>query len=293
MTALQFNKKINQKFNQDFIVLTYTNMKSPAEIKCQTCGTIYNIERAENFLRRKYGCKKCTDTPEWKRQKQNFLRWLSTSDFILVDDLNQIHNSQQHIKCQCKKCGRIQQNKTIYDYYAGKKCYCQTKSTKKPEDVLKQDFANICIFLEEYKNTDTPILVESLKCHHQFIARPQELLRNPFQCPICNSSIGEKHILYWLEEKQISYYRQYKICNKYKVDFFLPQNNLFIEYNGIQHYYPVKFFGGQETLAKQQQRDNFIREYCKQNNIKLLEISYLDLKNIERILETEVGGMSL
>ena len=28
------------------------------------------------------------------------------------------------------------------------------------------------------------------------------------------------------------------------VDFYLPDYNLFIEYNGIQHYIPIEYFGG-------------------------------------------------
>ena len=51
-----------------------------------------------------------------------------------IEDLNKIHKSQDHIRCKCTKCGRIQENKNVYNYYAQKQCFCQSKSTTKPLD---------------------------------------------------------------------------------------------------------------------------------------------------------------
>ena len=34
------------------------------------------------------------------------------------------------------------------------------------------------------------------------------------------------------------------------VDFYLPKYNLFIEYNGKQHYEPIEYFGGQQYLEE-------------------------------------------
>lgn len=294
MTLEQFNKKINKKFPKNHLqVIYYTTIKEPAIIKCLDCNTEYYFEHAENILRRKYGCKKCIDTPEWALQKQAFIKWLEKHpEFELVDDLNKIHNSQEHIKCKCTKCNRIQKNKTVYDYYNGKQCYCQTKSILKPPDILDNEFKDICIFLEEYKGTNNLVLIESKKCHHQFKVRPADILSNPFYCPICNSSIGEKRILYWLEENKIEYYRQYSIINNYKIDFYLPQQNLFIEYNGIQHYEPIKHFGGENKFIQQQIRDQKVRAYCQSNNINLLEINYKQFDNIEQILERKLGMLA-
>ena len=59
---------------------------------------------------------------------------IATIPDAVIDDLNKIHKSQDHIRCKCTKCGRVQENKNIYDYYAQKQCFCQSKSTKKPLD---------------------------------------------------------------------------------------------------------------------------------------------------------------
>lgn len=66
------------------------------------------------------------------------------------------------------------------------------------------------------------------------------------------------------------------------VDFRIVINDkeYYIEYNGIQHYQSVEYFGGIEAFKKQQERDNFLREYCTNNNINLVEIKY-DMKELE------------
>ena len=57
-----------------------------------------------------------------------------------------------------------------------------------------------------------------------------------------------------------------------------------IEFDGIQHFEPIEFFGGQKEFKETQIRDNLKNKYAKDNNIKLLRISYKDLNNISDIL---------
>lgn len=94
-------------------------------------------------------------------------------------------------------------------------------------------------------------------------------------------SKGEQFIEKYLKSRHIKYVAQYKLnrvnskVKKYfLVDFYLPKHNLFIEYNGRQHYMPVEFFGGIEAFEIQSIRDSELREYCKKKHIKLLEIPY-------------------
>ena len=57
-------------------------------------------------------------------------------------------------------------------------------------------------------------------------------------------------------------------------DFYLPELNICIEFDGKQHYTPIKFFGGDDNYKKQKIRDNIKNEYCIKNNIKLFRIKY-------------------
>ena len=70
--------------------------------------------------------------------------------------------------------------------------------------------------------------------------------------------------------------RQYspKWLGKFILDIYVPSLNLAIEYNGEQHYKPIKRFGGEEKLIKQQARDEYVRVKCKEFNVLLLEWHY-------------------
>jgi hypothetical protein len=99
----------------------------------------------------------------------------------------------------------------------------------------------------------------------------------------CLVSKGEMKILSILQEHNIPYKEQFSFSDlksnhnkKLKFDFaiFNDDNELqcLIEYQGIQHYdSSMKYY---DEAA--QERDNLKREYCKRNNIKLVEIPYTD-----------------
>jgi hypothetical protein len=69
----------------------------------------------------------------------------------------------------------------------------------------------------------------------------------------------------------------------------LPEFNIIVEFDGIQHYEPIDFFGGKESFIKQVRNDEIKNEYCLKNNIKLLRIPYWEFRNIESILSKELN----
>ena len=56
------------------------------------------------------------------------------------------------------------------------------------------------------------------------------------------------------------------------------------EYFEQYGYKAIDFYGGEEELKKQQNRDSIKTQYCLDNNIKLIRIPYWELKNINKIL---------
>lgn len=58
--------------------------------------------------------------------------------------------------------------------------------------------------------------------------------------------------------------------------------------NSEQHYHSVNLWGGQEKFEQQQERDFALRQYCKKNGIKLLEIPYNRFDDIELILGKKI-----
>lgn len=85
------------------------------------------------------------------------------------------------------------------------------------------------------------------------------------------------------------YQYQVKIKDSYHYyDFYLPKHNILIEYNGLQHYKPVVFFGGEKGFEYLKQRDKIKEKYCFDNQINLLILSYKD--NIEKILNKTLNA---
>ena len=58
------------------------------------------------------------------------------------------------------------------------------------------------------------------------------------------------------------------------MDFYLPDYNIAIEYQGRQHFYPNKIFGGDKEFIKTQERDKRKYQKCFENNVKIFYISF-------------------
>jgi hypothetical protein len=70
-----------------------------------------------------------------------------------------------------------------------------------------------------------------------------------------------------------------------ELDCYSEEMNLAFEYQGLQHYEPVDFFGGTEAYDSQVKRDKIKRQLCKTRGVTLVEI---DSRNFSQYLETGV-----
>lgn len=116
----------------------------------------------------------------------------------------------------------------------------------------------------------------------------------------CLASYWNMYIQQFLEKNEIEYKSEYTIFigdNYYRYDFYLPHYNLFIEYDGQQHYEPVRFHGdniedNMNEYKKIQEHDKIKNRYCEENNINLLRIPYWETKNIETIINNCLQRLS-
>ena len=98
-------------------------------------------------------------------------------------------------------------------------------------------------------------------------------------CGCVSTSNGEYLVESILKEKDIKYYKQYKFTDckniiALRFDFYLPDYNACIEYDGRQHFEPIEYFGGEKDFKAQKYRDEIKDTYCRNNNIKLLRLPY-------------------
>ena len=173
----------------------------------------------------------------------------------------------------CSQCG-IEKTRNV-----------STKNHKQYVDELRLKNNNIEV-VGEYINAKTPILHKCLICKNEWEVVPDSVLRGT-GCPRCKTSVGEKKISQWLKENDINYTPQYKFvdCKDIRAlpfDFYLPDYNICIEYDGKQHFEPVDYFGGENEFQIVKLHDEIKTRYCKNNDINLLRISYQ--QNIEEEL---------
>lgn len=293
-TKEEFQKELNLRFpNNSIQILEYTKASGPIKYKCLDCGTEYNKNRANHLYENKTLCSKCY-SGKTSQLREKFLSYNGTY-FQLLDDPNKPINQKFHIRCL--KCNREYDYKIQMSILNGFSCrYCG----KNGSPVLQEEYeARLFKITDEfkvikYKNITSSMTIQH-KCGYIFSCLPTNFLKSA-NCPKCHSrrSAGEKRIANWLEKNKFDFeeQKQFKDLGAKKYDFFLPQFNLLIEYQGEQHVRPIEHFGGQEKFEMQRANDLLKKQYALQHGYQFLEIFYYDYNNIENILEgstTKVG----
>ena len=274
----------------------YINNRTKIKCKCKIDG--YEWEVKPNDLLNNHGCPKCSGKMQLTHEEfVNRMRKIN-SDIEILGEYKGIHKK---IKCKCKIDGYEWEATphNLLNDTGCPKCYGNTKKTTEEFiNELKEINSNIEI-LGEYKSAVTKIKCKCKIDGYEWYATPNSLLRS-YGCPKCSESKGEKRVAKYLDNKNIEYERQYKFndCrskDRLPVDFYIPNLNMAIEYDGEDHYMIILRGGKNDTYERAfnrfvgtKVRDTIKTIYCKENNIKLIRIPYWDFDNIEKILEKEL-----
>lgn len=272
----------------------YINSKSKILCSCNKCS--FEWETTPNSLiNNKTGCPNCKGGI--KKTHDDFIQRMDNIN-PNIKIIGSYVNSSTKILCLCKTC--------LYKWEAFPSSLlkkhgcpkCNIARKRKTHDEFMSEISHINPYvsiLDTYSGIHNKILCKCNICEHKWSPTPDRLLRG-HGCPVCNKSHGEKNIERYLELKKIYYIPQktfYGLIGvnggKLSYDFYLPNYNLLIEFQGIQHEKPTDFKSEGKEKAKenfkiQQEHDKRKREYAKSRNINLLEIWYYDLDNIDKIL---------
>ena len=307
-TEHDFLKKMRKINNDIEIIGTYTKASNKIKCRCKICGNVWN-PIACNILAG-HGCKKCADnyTSLLKRKNINMIYKECADILKLIDiDFSNYKNENTKLSCVCRICN-YKWETTYHNFKSGQGCpKCSIKRTKEKLSKTQKEFEsqidkinpNIRV-LGTYINTHTKIKCQCKICNNIWDAIPSGLIKkNPTGCPTCRKSLLERTTTKYLKNNKIDFVPQQKFNDlkgiggrKLSYDFYLPKFNVLIECQGIQHEKPIDFFGGTETFEIQKEHDKRKNEYAKKHNIKLLEIWYDEINNIEQILSEELNTIS-
>lgn len=293
ITEEYFNKMLKEKHPEIELVKKYKTYNSHVEVKCKNCKYIWN-PIAKNLLNGN-GCPYCTG--RIKITKDNFTNLFKANGNHNVEIIGSYINSTTNIKCRCKICDNIWMG---YPYLLVKGAGCKRCADKNHglklrmthEEYVKKvyEINNNIEIISKYITAKDNVSCKCIICNYQWTPIAYSLLQGN-GCPKCSFSKGEKIIELFLEENNLTYSPQKTFDDLLGIgngllsyDFYLPQYNLLIEFQGEQHEHPVEYFGGEKRFKIQQEHDKRKREYAEKNNINLLEIWYYDIDNIESIL---------
>ena len=296
-TDKEFKEEMS-KINKDIDVLgAFINTTTKIKCECKICKHQWDVTPYSLLIG--CGCPKCAKKKLAEKNTKTNEEFLKDMSEIAphIKILGEYKTCNDRIEVKCNICG-YKWNPVPTTLYILKKCPNCSGVRKKTHDEFIDELYKInknITVLSAYNGIHKKIKCSCNICKNIWNVEPKSLLQGT-GCPNCHTkSHGEEKIKKFLIENEINFIAQYKnknlkgIGNKYlSYDFYLPVNNLFIEYQGIQHYKPIDFFGGEKSFKKQQKNDEIKRIYAKKNSIELLEISYLDFTNIEQILYNKI-----
>lgn len=278
-TDAQFRQGVKDLVGEEYSFLgSYVDAKTKLKVKHNKCGNIYEVT-PNNFLRGRRcpycsGYMKKTDA-QFKQEVED----LVGDEYIFLDTYV---NADTKIRVKHNKCEHIYEVRPA-DFLSGTRCpYCSGRMGKtdvqfKQEvyDLVRDEYT----FLDTYVDSKTKIRVKHNKCGNTYEVRPSDFISHNTRCPYCNSSKGEDIITRILNNLNIHYEPQKTFDDlvdktNLSYDFFIPNQNILIEYQGVQHYEPIDIFGGDERLKYQQKHDRMKADYAKSHNYNLIAVPY-------------------
>lgn len=269
------------------VIEQYINAKTPILHKC----LIHNIEYKTSPVSalRGGGCRKCGAEIVASKSVKSHDQYISEVALINpnIEVMEKYKGANTPIKHYCKKHDVIWTPYPTVILRGGgcSKCASEkfSQSNKKTKEQYIEELKIVnpdIILLGEYINNNTPVLHKCLIDGYEWEARPGNILSG-YGCPTCNESSGERQIRQWLEHNNIDYIFQKRFddcrdVNPLPFDFFIPKYNKLIEYDDLQHYKSIDYFGGEDAFLLRRWHDNIKDQYCDDNNIPLLRIKYDD-----------------
>lgn len=304
-TPKVFEKEFCKALGNEYELLSeYKGAKENITVRHKKCGTVYEQIASEAKLGK--GCLKCAQktfignrakTPHYFRKEFNDI---ADGEYEL---LSEYKGDSEKVKIKHKKCGNVYMA-NAGAFLCGRRCpKCAIVKRSESQKWTHEKFLEVVnvssdfgyIVLSNYINYSTKIKIMHKKCGHTYMVAPKDFISGR-RCPRCRSSKGEEFIYSYLKENRYKFECQYKMegCKSKRFlpfDFsvFLDEKIILIEYQGVQHYKPIDFFGGKKTFIERLCHDEIKKDFCEKNNIELIEIPYYYTKaDIKKTLKNKL-----
>lgn len=290
-------------------------------IICDICGETYYS--SNNILNRSsntslHTCNKCKRKKSVETQKikqldyhwEKLMNFCSKMNYELITNKEDFKNTKTMITYKCPKHG-IQTSiyNNLVSGHGCKKCAMETNginqrnSPQKLIEYIGSYYNDKLLNPEEYLRAgESNLKILCGQCGKNVFVTSFINFKNGTQrCINCTRSISsnELKIRNILDEHNINYIpeKTFPDCKDKGLlffDFYLPDNNMIIEFDGEQHYnnnfHITRGIKDPEgTFKKQKLHDEIKNQYCKDKGIYLLRIPYWEENHLEEIIIKELG----
>ncbi len=313
MGLQKIKEKIKNIYSNDISILedSYIDTKHRASFICNKHGKEFNAFTTNILQGKCAGCEICKEESKRKIDLSKVIPKIQNKPIKITG--HHMNKSHVYIDFKCEVCkNHFTQKKDPIVYkdnnidcpYCGVKPHSKysngywvlvPKTTAQYKKEVYELVGDEYSVIGQYIGALTPLEMKHNVCNNTWKIKPNNFLSGGKRCPYCILPKGEKEIKTFLQANNIKYETQKRFNNLIGIgnrllsyDFYLPTENILIEFQGEQHKRPIDYFGGEDYFKIQQEHDKRKREYAKQNNIKLLEIWYYDFDNIENILKSHL-----
>lgn len=254
------------------------NTAYATEWECSVCGTVKSKEYTH--LQQGYGCANCAGCARLTEEDYHLVAHKRGGQFLgpLPD------NNATKTYWLCPSGHEIFWSYTAYRRGNCYKCY------RKDADDYREVARKNGITWIGKTIPNNVLLKTTWQCAKDHIwDSAYDTIRSGWCCGACNESKGEKELARVLDYFLLTYQREksFDTCrsiNPLPFDFYIPEFNCLIEFDGIQHYEDLGW-GTTETTKK---HDIIKNEWAEANDYKLLRIPYWELENIEAIIALQL-----
>ena len=294
-------------------IIEYSGMSKSITYKCKICGVQETVSSASNLLKRHTNiiCKNCKNPLRMRKQQKELeekamKKMTNSKDLIFISLFEKETNNRRRlaIRYQCKECGKISEvfvRDCTEDHFSCR--HCSKGVAKTTEDFQLWFMRNYPDFeileLAEYVNNTSRLHIKCKKCGFIFYPSVTSLKRpNKVLCPKCRNdkSRQELYIAEWLIKHKVLFDSEvyFPWLTKRRYDFYIPELNLIIEYDGQQHYcYSEHFHKTKEQFLEYKKTDCLKTTKAIENGLNILRIPYYYGDKINDILNNVFGSTTI
>lgn len=279
----QIKEKYGERF--DCETINYIGTHHKITIKCNICGNYIDVIPKNLLYNNIEPCKYCRETKfKEQRLKEIFEAFakIHNNKYIYKNILN-YKNNKQKIEIICPIHGEFKQ--TINSHLSGNGCrLCKIDKSRGNTEIFINKaniiYNNFFIYYKtKYGKNNKDKIIVTCPIHGDFITTPAYHL-NGYGCPKCHKSnifyevesvLNKENISYTIE-KTFDWLKNTNGFNLY-LDFYLPEYNVGIECQGLQHFEIIKYYGGEDKYKTIIENDKIKYDLCINNGINLLYFS--------------------